>query len=131
MRLPNMQAALKYKMKYGNHPLFDKDTPPINVEKHMLKSEPQPDLFKPALSNSIDALYDKKTQLKIGSQAHKCYCAILEGAESQREISDASGVERYLVPDRLQRLLKSGHIVLNGSKVDELSKLEVLKYKVV
>jgi hypothetical protein len=125
------RTPLEYRLKYGDDfPMVQKSGNHPKIKRVAKVCPPDPDLFKPALSNSIDSYYNKKTQSKLGTQCQQCFNAILAGKETQREISEHTMIPRHLIPDRLQRLLKTGRIMLCGTKLDPISKMKVLKYKV-
>lgn len=81
--------------------------------------------------NSVDSFYSKDVQLKRGTQKFVIYeCLKQHGILSQREISAITGIPRYLVPDRLKALIKSGHVELAGEKLDALTNHNVYTYKI-
>jgi len=83
------------------------------------------------LANKIDSFYSADVQGKRLTQKERVYQAIKKlGVASDREISELTGIPRYLIPDRRKSLAKEKRIKFVETKVDPITKKHVGYYRV-
>jgi hypothetical protein len=128
-----MQTSLKHRLKYGGHPLFDQ----LEQKRAdaLLNTAKPPAPTTPVISNhgganQIDAFYSTTVQSAMHTQKERIFAAIAEGAESQREIANATGIEKNLIAFRIKVLIAENRVTENGTKICQTTKKEVLKYRV-
>lgn len=101
-----------------------------------MKSEHYPSLFDPPrevnvpLSNKIDSYYSDDVKRKRVTQKDQ----ILEtlrtlGEATQRELSEATGLPRHVIPDRILTLIAEEKVVISGKCFDPFTNKEVTVYK--
>ena len=130
-----MDLRLKHQMLYGGNKQLDQqyydkllrkndETPTVDAPK-----QPVADLFTP-VNNSIDARWNKHTQAAGQTQPEKIYKMLRATPHlSQREIANATGIEKNLISDRLQRLIKQNRVKISGKKICPITNMKVTTYE--
>lgn len=95
----------------------------------------QPTLFEQGevnipLSNKIDSYYSDDVKRKRVTQKDQILEALRTlGEATQRELSEATGFPRHVIPDRILTLIAEEKVVISGKCFDPLTNKEVTVYK--
>lgn len=96
------------------------------------QDSPHPALPSGAKENSFRSFISEDVQLKRGTQQWQVYdCLKTHGPNTQRKIAQITGIDRFLIPDRLQKLQRKGLVVECGSTFDITTNKTVTLYRVI
>ncbi|HEX2868655.1 MAG TPA: hypothetical protein VHO03_16565 [Ignavibacteriales bacterium] len=100
------------------------------TDQPSLFDQPRP-VVNTSLVNKIESFHSKEVQLKRGTQKEQIFRALCGlRLASHRELSEATGIPRHLVPDRVKILIKDNLVEEFGEKLDPLTHKTVTTYRV-